>query len=73
MSFKPLTIQTIEDALAGERAWPLVPEGGEPLSQFRLNDPFGVRRAIIPLSWAEPDGDLAGLGRLSLPIPGAPF
>ncbi len=62
MSFTPLILQTIEDSLAEERAYPLVPERNEPFTLFHLNDPFGVRRAIIPLFWTEPDGHILGLG-----------
>jgi serine protease Do len=39
----------------------LEPEEGEHPLLFDLHDPFGVRKAIVPLFWMKSDGDLVGL------------
>lgn len=57
-----ITVQTCEDRASGERAIPLAPAPNLDPLLFPLSDPFGVRKAIVPLFWAASDGDLAGLG-----------
>jgi serine protease Do len=60
--YPAITVQTCEARASGEQPVPLIPEHDEPPQLFRLQDPFGVRKAIVPLFWAGPDGDLEGLG-----------
>jgi serine protease Do len=57
-----ISVQTCEDRARGEPCFPLEPERGESPLLFDLHDPFGVRKAIVPLFWMKPDGDLKGLG-----------
>ncbi len=62
MNFSPIFLQTCEAHARGDTARPLAPLHGERPHLFRLQDPFGVRKAIVPLFWQEPDGHLRGLG-----------
>lgn len=42
---------------------PLLPrEEGRPFQPFRLDDPFGIRKAVVPLFWVDSDGNLEGQG-----------
>jgi serine protease Do len=61
-AFPAITVQTCEARASGEQPLPLIPEHDEQPHLFRLQDPFGVRKAIVALFWAGPDGDLEGLG-----------
>lgn len=62
MNLSPILIQTCEARARGETPRPLRPSDGESPYLFRLQDPFGIRKAVIPLFWQEPDGHLRGLG-----------
>jgi serine protease Do len=56
-----ISVQTCEDRARAEACLPLEPEEGEHPLLFDLHDPFGVRKAIVPLFWMKSDGDLVGL------------
>lgn len=56
-----ISVQTCEDRARGERCIPLEPESHEDPLLFDLHDPFGVRKAIVPLFWMKAGGDLKGL------------
>lgn len=60
--FEPIVIQTCEDLAAGERQHLLRPEYGGSLNQFLVQDPFGLRKAIVPIFTADPEGRLHGMG-----------
>jgi serine protease Do len=61
-SFPAITIQTCEQNAGGEPSHPLVPRHGEAAKQFPVQDPFGLRKAVVPVFWVERDGMLTGYG-----------
>lgn len=60
--FPAITVQTCEQSAGSEPVHPLVPQRGEPPTQFLVQDPFGLRKAIVPVFWAGVDGTLTGQG-----------
>lgn len=58
----PITVQTCEDHNQGNRSHPLVPHEGEPPTLFRVDDPFGLRKAIVPIFHADDTDILTGMG-----------
>lgn len=58
----PISVRTCEDRAAGEPARPFWPRGDERPALFAREDPFGVRKAIVPLFLMDQSGDLQGLG-----------
>jgi serine protease Do len=57
-----ISVQTCEDRAAGEPACPFRPEGDQTPALFARQDPFGARKAVVPLFWMDADGDLQGMG-----------
>ncbi|MEN5229744.1 serine protease [Brevundimonas naejangsanensis] len=62
MTFSATPIQTCEARAAGEKQHLLKPEFGEGIEHFLVQDPFGLRRAIVPMFAADTEGRLHGLG-----------
>jgi len=60
--FKPIVARTCEDAFSGQPPRPLVPKPDLPFAPFEVNDPFGLRCAIMPIFFVSKDGDFQGLG-----------
>ena len=62
MKTEPIVATTCEDRGIAHRGLTLAPSNGESSRLFRVEDPFGLRKAVVPLFWMEKDGHLAGLG-----------
>jgi serine protease Do len=60
--FPDVVIGTIEDIVEGIKIPPLVPEGEGDYWLFSLQDPFGLRTAIVPVMEMDDNGNLQGLG-----------
>ncbi|PDT10236.1 hypothetical protein CO655_14795 [Rhizobium sp. M1] len=58
----PITVATCEDRNQDRRLHALVPEHGETATLFRVQDPFGLRKAIVPIFQADRNDILTGLG-----------
>jgi serine protease Do len=58
----PITVATCEDRNLNERLHPLVPEGDEGPALFRVQDPFGLRKAVVPIFQADSTDILTGMG-----------
>ncbi len=58
----PIPVQTCEDRAAGEPARPFWPGGNQTPALFARQDPFGARKAVVPLFWMDASGDLEGMG-----------
>ena len=64
MAEPPFAFQTCEDQHNPRVApLPFVPPAGRPwTAPFLLDDPFGLRKAIVPVFRSDPEGNIAGLG-----------
>jgi len=62
ITFSAVPIQTCEARVAGERQHRLEPISGEGIERFLVQDPFGIRRAILPMFAADEQGRLHGIG-----------
>lgn len=62
VTFSAVPIQTCEDRAASERKHFLKPEFEGSIDQFLVQDPFGLRKAIVPMFRADDQGLLHGLG-----------
>src|SRR5437899_2131483 len=62
MTLPPILVQTCEDHAPGRQRLPLLPSHGEDDRFFCLQDPFGIRKAIVPVFRMGLDGDLQGFG-----------
>jgi len=58
----PITVQTCEDHNQNSRRRPLVPYDDEPPTLFRVDDPFCLRKAIVPMFHADDTDILTGMG-----------
>lgn len=58
----PILVATCESVAAGGRSRPHEPHDGQSWALFPIHDPFGVRKAVFPLFWADAEGDLQGYG-----------
>ena len=58
----PFIVQTCESRICGARRVPLQPSSGSHLAPFEVGDPFGLRKAILPVFERTPDGLLIGVG-----------
>lgn len=59
---QPIVAATCEDRVAGRSLNPLVPELIGSHDQFLVQDPFGLRRAVVPVFVHEPASGLTGIG-----------
>jgi serine protease Do len=62
VTFPAITVETCENRASGKQSTPLMPRNGEHETLFSLDDPFGLRKAVVPLFRMEANGDLKGLG-----------
>jgi len=62
MSFKPFYVGTCEAKRDNENCIPFTPSLDEPFSPFPIQDPFGLRKAIVPIFKRDLKGDLLGMG-----------
>ena len=61
--FEPFVISTCEGAVTGQqRERPLLPDSNNPFQPFRIQDPFGIRNAIVPVFREDTEGRFYGLG-----------
>lgn len=61
-TFQAIVVQTCESIASKQRIRPMVPDHDERPTLFSMHDPFGVRKAIVPVFWVDSSGDLQGLG-----------
>ncbi|WP_313553128.1 serine protease [Brevundimonas sp.] len=62
ITFSAVPIQTCEARAAGARQRRLEPKSGEGIEHFLVQDPFGIRRAILPMFAADDQGRMHGMG-----------
>lgn len=60
--FVPFEIATCEMTESSKRAYPLDPDPERPFHPFRIQDPFGLRNAVVPVFRQDTEGQLFGLG-----------
>lgn len=61
--FIPFEIDTCEVAgSSNKNSYPLVPDLDKPFHPFRIQDPFGLRNAIVPVFREDTSGRIYGLG-----------
>lgn len=60
--FVPFEIATCEMTGASQKAFPLVPDPERPFHPFRIQDPFGLRNAVVPVFRQDTKGELFGFG-----------
>ncbi len=58
----PIVVATCEDHNQNRRLRPLVPNDGDPSTLFKVDDPFGLRKAIVPIFHADDTDILMGMG-----------
>lgn len=58
----PINATSCEGLLAGGRRRSLLPTGAHPLEPFPIDDPFGLRRAVVPVFLASANQPLLGMG-----------
>jgi len=61
-SYKPIIATICEGESPVGRALPIVPSAAEDLDLFPFQDPFGLRRAIVPVLLNDADGVMKGMG-----------
>jgi len=62
MSFEPFYVRTSEARARQKQTIPFDYPSGSPLVPFEIVDPFGLRKAIVPVFRREPDGRIFGMG-----------
>ncbi|WP_175511169.1 serine protease [Collimonas sp. OK307] len=62
MTFDPFYVGTCEALVNNERKLPFDYPPGAPLTPFEIADPFGLRKAVIPVFRREADGRIYGMG-----------
>lgn len=60
--FVPFEIATCEMTEASQKAYPLYPDPEKPFHPFRIQDPFGLRNAVVPVFRQDTKGRLFGFG-----------
>lgn len=60
--FVPFEIATCEMTESSKRAHPLDPDPERPFHPFRIQDPFGLRNAVVPVFRQDTKGQLFGFG-----------
>lgn len=58
----PFFVQTCESRIRDTRRVPFQSSSGSELTPFETGDPFGLRKAILPVFERKPDGRLVGMG-----------
>ena len=62
MQFEPFYVGTCEGRLEDARRIPFEPNPNDPAAPFEVSDPFGVRRAVLPVFREDSSGELYGQG-----------
>lgn len=63
MEFKPFYVGTCEGKASNERLIPFSPPSEQtPFEPFLIQDPFGLRKAIVPVFKRSTDGEIYGMG-----------
>jgi serine protease Do len=60
--YEPITVTICEAQSLEDQASPVLPEGSESLDLFSFHDPFGLRKAVVPLLLHDIDGVTKGIG-----------
>jgi serine protease Do len=60
--FEPFSVETYEAYSRQERGAPFAFPLGQPLAPFELIEPFGLRKAVVPVFCREPNGEIFGMG-----------
>jgi len=62
MTIEPFYVCTSETLARGEQTVPFINPSIALLSTFEIKDPFGLRKAIVPVLCRKPDGRIYGMG-----------
>ena len=62
MQLKPFYVGTCEAKSNNANCIPFTPSLDNPLAPFLIQDPFGLRKAIVPIFKRDLEGDLLGMG-----------
>lgn len=62
MRFEPFYVGTCESVIANDRKLPFEYQPEAPLAPFELGDPFGLRKAVLPVFLRDPAGYIYGRG-----------
>jgi serine protease Do len=63
MKFKPFYVGTCENKASNEQLIPFPPPSEKtPFEPFLIQDPFGLRKAVVPLFKRDVDGEIYGMG-----------
>jgi serine protease Do len=62
MSFKPFYVGTCEAKASNERRLPFEPTSEQPFEPFLIQDPFGLRKAVVPVFKRDLNGVIIGMG-----------
>ncbi len=62
MSFEPFSVGPCETLSNGTGGPPFDYPPAEPFSPFEIADPFGLRKAVVPLFCRKPNGQIFGMG-----------
>jgi serine protease Do len=62
MPFRPFTIETCEGDGRASRRLPFKPRPGQVFEPFEIYDPFGLRKAIVPVFRCDAEGRYYGMG-----------
>lgn len=61
--FVPFVIETCEmEGSSNNKGYPLIPDLERPFHPFRIQDPFGLRNAVVPVFRQDVTGAIYGLG-----------
>ncbi len=60
--YEPITATICEAQSLGEPKVPVLPDGSESFDLFSFHDPFGLRKAIVPVFLNDVDGVTKGMG-----------
>jgi serine protease Do len=61
-SYRPITSTICEAQILGLPKLPIVPDDSDSLDLFSFHDPFGLRKAIVPVLLNDVDGVTKGMG-----------
>jgi serine protease Do len=62
VTFAPFIVGTCEAGGRAERSLPFSPRAGSPFEPFEVHDPFGLRRAVVPVFRRNSEGRIYGMG-----------
>jgi len=60
--FKPFYVSTCEDRASNQQGIDFVPLSEQPFEPFLIQDPFGLRKAVVPVFKRNSNGEICGMG-----------